>query len=174
MSDDDYFQSRSTGNDVVRKFEFKDLTSFNMRALEPLYGRSGGKQCPNCAIRFRDKDKYQAHLDWHFKQNAREHDRRGRSQARAWYLPTQQWHADMGGTAAEVAVSTPFAQEGDATEGEPEPEASTSRVKADPEQPACAVCQEKFAVLWLHDEEEWMYDNALTREDGRIVHADCN
>jgi hypothetical protein len=67
----------------VTKFDFKDLNVFNSRMLEPLYA-SAGKGCPTCGLRFQSKEKYQEHIDWHFKQNEREKSRAQRAQSRSW------------------------------------------------------------------------------------------
>eukprot|EP01094_Clydonella_sp_ATCC50884_P024897 TRINITY_DN6376_c0_g1_i2.p1 TRINITY_DN6376_c0_g1~~TRINITY_DN6376_c0_g1_i2.p1 ORF type:complete len:471 (+),score=37.49 TRINITY_DN6376_c0_g1_i2:386-1798(+) len=41
-------------------------------------------QCPNCALRFHERENMNEHMDWHFKMNKRENEKK--STSRGWYL----------------------------------------------------------------------------------------
>ena len=48
------------------------------------------QRCPNCGLRFDDLkgEKYQRHLDWHFKENQRAQDS-SRGVSRQWYFAVE-------------------------------------------------------------------------------------
>jgi pre-mRNA cleavage complex 2 protein Pcf11 len=99
-------------------------------------------QCKRCGRRFRERDEYSAHLDWHFQQNKRRRERKTAS--RAWLAPGTEWGAGPEGTAG----GGPDAAEvegGGRTEGAQQEE-ETAAVPADEGQTTCALCGEAFEV----------------------------
>ncbi len=155
------------------KLDFKDLHVRHPRALEPLYA-SAGKPCPSCGVRFQSNEKYQQHLDWHFKQNRRDEKTRAlRNQSRAWFVSASAWHQDTGNEAAQVAAeANPFGESAAAAAAAAAENVPPSRVLADESQPMCAICKEHFTRLWVEDEDQWMYDE-VERFGGSLVHSVC-
>lgn len=58
-------------------------------------------QCKQCALRFHagtngsGKQLYEAHLDWHFRQNRRQKDKLKKTMSRDWYLTVDDWVAEQ-------------------------------------------------------------------------------
>lgn len=165
---------------ILMKTDFRDLHVFNSRILDPLY-RGAGKACPNCGRRFPSQEVYSQHMDWHFKQNAREKSRLSRGQSRAWYVGAAQWHNDVAGDAASVAMAAnvfsaknneqqPAQEEPGDTAGVALP---VMRVLADEEHGACAICSERFDRVWDDSEETWVFEGALRCGNNSICHVDC-
>jgi hypothetical protein len=163
---------------ILMKTDFGDLHVFNSRALDPLYG-GAGKACPNCARRFTSQEVYNHHMNWHFKQNQREKSRIGRGQSRAWYLGASLWQNDVSGDSASVAMAAnAFVaknneqqdQDQGGTAGDSLP---VSRVPADENQAACAICVEKFDRVWDEAEEQWVFDDAMRCNNGALTHTQC-
>jgi len=66
-------------------------------------------QCKQCALRFAQQDKLNAHLDWHFELNKREQLRSKKPLSRQWYLSAEDWLETNGGlTAADKHRTVPF------------------------------------------------------------------
>ncbi len=112
-----------------------------------------GLQCKQCALRFPNsvvgKEKMDAHLDMHFRQNRSM--KQGKDESRDWYVLQHVWEqperGDVRQETTEQVVIDPH---------------SLKPVKAPSEGSfKCAICRDGFAKFWDDDEEEWMLRDAV-------------
>ncbi|KAJ3342952.1 hypothetical protein HDU93_000611 [Gonapodya sp. JEL0774] len=135
-----------------------------------------------CGFRFLPsedgKQRYSAHLDWHFRQNRRAREKTRKIVGRDWYLPEDDWVNTRELAAVEEknpfdgapGAGGPVGFEKDDL-GKKEPEAPQPSIKA-PEDDAviaagCPICGEKLEKYWDEDGEEWMVRNAVW-VDGKV------
>ncbi|KIY49317.1 hypothetical protein FISHEDRAFT_22185, partial [Fistulina hepatica ATCC 64428] len=125
-------------------------------------------QCKQCALRFPDSDvgkkALQDHLDMHFRQNRKASMNIGRGHSRGWFVSQDDWrneYSSQGKNRAEAEV----ADEAKADEAKlrasfvvvPHGEEASTVV--------CPVCKESFKSEFNEDDEEWVWRNAVKKED---------
>ncbi|KAJ3568610.1 hypothetical protein NP233_g5605 [Leucocoprinus birnbaumii] len=143
-------------------------------------------QCQQCGIRYPDttigKKRLEDHLDLHFRQNRKLSQNVGRGHDRSWFTSVEDWvNEPLGDTPNKVRT----------------PRVKSARVKAaatvermeknvdlesqyvtvppgDEAKPlACPICKETLRIEFLEDEEEWIWRNAVKKDD-RVYHATCH
>ncbi|WVW83930.1 hypothetical protein I302_105953 [Kwoniella bestiolae CBS 10118] len=142
------------------------------------------QRCKQCGMRFAsDDDKFQSHMDWHFRRNRKERESAGRGSHRRWLPRAEEWINDTYSQSAEAGPSTNPATNSPGKSSAsttisaerlqqlrekwikvPSPSTKTNTV--------CPVCKEAFVKEWSQDEEEWVWKNALNI-NGTIYHATC-
>ncbi|KAG8218602.1 hypothetical protein J3R82DRAFT_4245 [Butyriboletus roseoflavus] len=165
-----------TTADIVRKRPF--VVSF-------LYDRLPA-QCKQCGVRFSDdvsgKKAMDDHLDMHFRQNRKVNQNQGRGHSRSWFVSREDWlhegtsdlkgkrRADGSRTSSLKAAAAAEAVQRDA-------ELRAQFVVVPPGDEAksisCPICKETMKSEFLEDDEEWVWRNAVKRDD-RIYHATCH
>ncbi|TGZ58879.1 hypothetical protein CRM22_009378 [Opisthorchis felineus] len=122
-----------------------------------------GHQCSQCGLRFQSdlSPEFASHLDYHYMKNSSdESERRSRNfyqGARYWLLSET---VNDGGSQFDSETPLPDLQE------------SKCPAFADPSRNVCAVCYEKFDVIWDHEEEEWMLRDAVLVQE-KVYHPIC-
>lgn len=143
-------------------------------------------QCQQCGIRYPDttlgKKRLEDHLDLHFRQNRKLSQNLGRGHDRSWFISVEDWvHEPLGDTPSKVRM----------------PRVKSARVKAaalvekmeraidlesryvtippgdEAKLVACPICKETLQIEFLEDEEEWIWRNAVKKDD-RVYHATCH
>ncbi|KAG6378685.1 hypothetical protein JVT61DRAFT_12956 [Boletus reticuloceps] len=138
-----------TTTDIIRKRPF--VMSF-------LYDRLPA-QCKQCGVRFSDdasgKKAMEDHLDMHFRQNRKVNQNQGRGHSRScsWKSVAA---AEAAQRDAELRSQFVVVPPGD--------EAKSI---------SCPICKETMQSEFLEDDEEWVWRNAVKRDD-RIYHATCH
>ncbi|KAH8877771.1 Pre-mRNA cleavage complex 2 protein Pcf11 [Schistosoma japonicum] len=128
--------------------------------IDELYN---GHQCGQCGLRFQSdlSPEFAKHLDYHYMKNSScGQERRSRN----FYQSLQYW------------LISEMTREG-APQFEPgSPIHDLQEYKcaafADPSKNVCGVCYENFEVVWDHEEEEWMLQDAI-RVDDKVYHPIC-
>ncbi|OXA40463.1 Polyadenylation and cleavage factor 11 [Folsomia candida] len=132
-----------------------------------------GKQCATCGLRFPPDQnaKYEQHLDWHFRRNARSRKEKEdtgakKPQRRAWYYKLPEWILFEEIEDIEERAASMFETQGDADATTQSPGGIVS-----PEEcsvPAsshtgsvCPQCGENFESYYDQDKEEWRLRNAV-------------
>ncbi|VDM97555.1 unnamed protein product [Thelazia callipaeda] len=156
-----------------------DLKSFSMRALRIRYTsvveslHQKRRLCPNCGLRFSELkgEKYQQHLDWHFRENLRTNES---SRCRDWYLPADEWYEFSEQerlTASTSAGRSSAGRVDDATKD------NVSGIYSLPSDSVpskeCGVCKEKFEEYWDEDDDVWKLRDCMLGQEGRIFHPGC-
>ncbi|KAK4471340.1 hypothetical protein MN116_004776 [Schistosoma mekongi] len=128
--------------------------------IDELYN---GHQCGQCGLRFQSdlSPEFAKHLDYHYMKNSSYGQER---RSRNFYQSLQYW------------LISEMTREG-APQFEPgSPIHDLQEYKcaafADPLKNVCAVCYENFEVVWDHEEEEWMLQDAI-RVDDKVYHPIC-
>ncbi|KAI9063314.1 hypothetical protein FKP32DRAFT_1628211 [Trametes sanguinea] len=142
-------------------------------------------QCKQCGIRFpstsNGKKQFEDHLDMHFRQNRKASQAVGRGHSRSWFISLEDWiHGDSAdvkgkGRADGRAMSSKAAAAEEAAKREAELRAMHVVVPpGDEAKPiSCPICKEHLKSEFLEDEEEWVWRNAIKKDD-RIYHATCH
>uniref|UniRef100_A0A914XLI4 CID domain-containing protein n=1 Tax=Plectus sambesii TaxID=2011161 RepID=A0A914XLI4_9BILA len=161
----------------------KDLNMRSMKiryqsVIDALYQTQ--QRCPNCGLRFDDLkgEKYQRHLDWHFKENQRAQDS-SRGVSRQWYFAVEDWinYTEQGEDPASKAKSDVFEEINsrvEDTETNVVASSSVTTVAASdmPGDQSCAVCNEKFEEYWDEDDDAWKFKDCMLA-DGKAYHPTC-
>ncbi|CAH8850870.1 unnamed protein product [Trichobilharzia szidati] len=152
----------------VKKAEPPELGSYSWERFKNPYSVEidalyNGHQCGQCGLRFQSdlSPEFAKHLDYHYVKNSTYGQER---RSRNFYQPLQYW------------LITDMTREG-APQFEPgSPIHNLQEYKcaafADPSRNVCAVCYESFEVVWDHEEEEWMLQDAI-RVDDKVYHPIC-
>lgn len=146
------------------------IKEFDPDVVSALYSKIE-HQCPNCALRFGQREELSAHMDWHFQRNKRENEKK--SVSRGWYLTESAWVNSKGSEEASAsAEESPFFEESLKASTDGTEKWVTS---ADDSQDTCPVCEEKFNSSYDSDNDEWVYVHTLrsARLDNKILHVDC-
>lgn len=141
-------------------------------------------QCKQCGFRFVDdvegNERYNAHLDWHFRQNRRITERGNLNLSRDWFLPESAWieSSSVDTTSKETPVFTEPEADGAAADGTVNPKGQDDEVPESiiPMNPDlgrnCNICNEEIERFYDEEEDEWMMRNAII-EDGALYHYSC-
>ncbi|KAJ7068377.1 hypothetical protein C8F01DRAFT_1117955 [Mycena amicta] len=160
------------------KLSTADLTRKRAGITEFLYRRLTAK-CKQCGLRFPGADdgpEMQAHLDMHFAQNRKANQNIGRGHSRSWFVGIEDWVQDVKGKGreGERPVNAKAAAEAANAKREAELRAQYVVVPRGEEATAvsCPICKEQFKTEFLEDDEEWVWRNAVFKEE-RVYHATC-
>jgi len=140
-------------------------------------------QCKQCGRRFSDdavgKKKLEDHLDMHFRQKRKANQNIGRGHSRSWFTALDDWIHDAGDMKGKSRADRPLTGKLAAAEEKAKREAELRAmfVVVAPGEEAkpfsCPVCKEPMKCEFLEDEEEWVWKNAVKRDD-KIYHATCH
>ncbi|KAI0952130.1 hypothetical protein AcV7_008030 [Taiwanofungus camphoratus] len=143
-------------------------------------------QCKQCGIRFPDghkgKKKMEDHLDMHFRQNRKASQAVGRGHSRSWFIGVEDWIQDgsvnlkgKGRAGGFRLVNSSAAVAAEAAKREAELRALYVVVPpGDEAKPiSCPICKEPLKSEFLEDDEEWVWRNAVKKDD-KIFHATCH
>ncbi|XP_064636010.1 uncharacterized protein LOC135493085 [Lineus longissimus] len=148
-----------------------------------------GLQCNSCGVRFimEEKDKYQEHLDWHFRLNKKEKDEMKIAKFRKWYFDSQDWiDFEEIQDIEERARKNFFARthqaiqeaggsvfQSMASSSQPEQITSCPAASGDSENDdVCEICADPFEQFWDEESEEWHLKDAI-RVEGKTYHPVC-
>ncbi|KAJ7047260.1 hypothetical protein C8F04DRAFT_1058254 [Mycena alexandri] len=167
------------------KLSSTDIIRKRPDVVEFLYDRLAA-QCKQCGIRFPDtvfgKKRMEDHLDMHFKQNRKANQNIGRGHSRSWFVGVEDWvhdvSVDVKGKGREAGVRPMNAKAAAAAEvAKRDADLRAQYVvvprgeEANPV--ACPICKEQFKSEFLDDEEEWVWRNAVLKDE-RVYHATCH
>ncbi|KAF9268141.1 hypothetical protein L218DRAFT_954518 [Marasmius fiardii PR-910] len=141
-------------------------------------------QCKQCGIRFSDtasgKKELEDHLDMHFRQNLKANQNIGRGHSRSWFIGAEDWIHDVSdvkgkGRADFRPLNLKEVRAAEASKREAELRSQFVVVPAGDEAKtiSCPVCKEVLSPEFVEDDEEWVWKNAIKKED-RIYHATCH
>ncbi|KAI0353595.1 hypothetical protein OH77DRAFT_1458232 [Trametes cingulata] len=166
------------------KLTSADITRQRPPIVDLLYNNLA-TQCKQCGIRFpgsaNGKKQLEDHLDMHFRQNRKASQAVGRGHSRSWFVSLEDWiHGDSvdvkgkgradGRTLSSKAVAAEEAAKREA-------ELRAMHVVVPPGDEAkpisCPICKEQLKSEFLEDDEEWVWRNAVKKDD-RIYHATCH
>ncbi|KAI0719620.1 hypothetical protein C8T65DRAFT_635929 [Cerioporus squamosus] len=166
------------------KLTSSDITRQRAPITEMLYNRLP-TQCKQCSARFTDssvgKKQFEDHLDMHFRQNRKASQAVGRGHSRSWFITMEDWvHGEVidikgKGRADGRVVNSKAAAAEEAAKRDAELRAMFVVVPpGDEAKPiSCPICKEPLKSEFLEDDEEWVWRNAIKKED-RIYHATCH
>lgn len=148
-----------------------------------LYDRLPG-QCKQCGLRFSGspsaRQQLQEHLDLHFKQNRQASKSAGRGNSRNCFLVAEAWIRNEESTSDDSGKGVDSAVIHSTASGLPtqtEAELRSQFVVVPPGDEAkrisCPICKEHLKSEFLEDDEEWVWRNAVTKDD-KIYHATCH
>ena len=135
-------------------------------------------QCKQCGIRFTSdatgKKDMEDHMDMHFKQNRKASQSIGRGHSRSWYISLDDW-LDEQEKGKRSPTNTKTLAAAEAAERDANLQLQYVVVPPGEEaQPiACPICKESLKSEFLEDDEEWVWRNAVKRDD-KIYHATCH
>ncbi|XP_010511479.1 PREDICTED: polyadenylation and cleavage factor homolog 1-like [Camelina sativa] len=155
---------------------FDNPSSLNVRhesVIKSLYSDMP-RQCSSCGVRFKCQEEHSKHMDWHVRKNrtAKPVGRQGQQtkKSRGWLASASLWLSAATGGGMEQAAKPSFGGETQ----KKEEEQKQLVVPADENQKNCALCEEPFEEFFSHEDDDWMYKDAVyLNKKGRIVHAKC-
>ncbi|KAJ8086820.1 mRNA 3' end processing factor [Marasmius tenuissimus] len=141
-------------------------------------------QCKQCGVRFLDtasgKKELEDHLDMHFRQNLKANQNIGRGHSRSWFIGVEDWIHDVSdikgkGCADHRPLNPKAAAAAEAVKRDAELRSQFVVVPPGDESKtiSCPVCKEVLSPEFVEDEEEWVWKNAIKKDD-RIYHATCH
>jgi len=140
-------------------------------------------QCKQCGRRFSDdatgKKKFEDHLDMHFRQKRKANQNIGRGHSRSWFTALDDWIHDIGDLKGKSRADRPLTGKLAVAEEKAKLEAELRAmfVVVAPGEEAkpfsCPVCKDSMKCEFLEDEEEWVWKNAIKKDD-KIYHATCH
>lgn len=139
------------------------------------------RQCSSCGVRFKCQEDHSNHMDWHVRKNRMAKDanktttrlNQKPNKSRDWFASSSLWLTAANGGRIEAAKAS-FNANGE-TQKEKEEEQQRV-VPADENQKMCALCEEPFEEFFSHEDDDWMYKDAVylnMNKLGPIVHAKC-
>ncbi|PCH41107.1 hypothetical protein WOLCODRAFT_137194 [Wolfiporia cocos MD-104 SS10] len=166
------------------KLTSADIVKRRSHIVQFLYERLP-TQCKQCGVRFLDgvkgKKQMEEHLDMHFRQNRKASQAVGRGHSRSWFVSVEDWIHDGAvdikgkGRADGRVLHTSAAVAAEAAKREAELRSQHVVVPpGDEAKPiSCPICKEPLKSEFLEDDEEWVWRNAVRRDD-KIYHATCH
>ncbi|ORY33968.1 hypothetical protein BCR39DRAFT_517977 [Naematelia encephala] len=162
------------------------LNSLDLNAKHALPLSHLSRRCHQCSKRFPEGDqaKFDAHMDWHYRRNRREHETSGRGAHRKWLPRAEEWINDFSvpdagpsksSTQSANSLSLPTAL---TPARVAELQLKSVPVPQDPTKASqpCPICKDVFKKEWDEVEEEWVWRNAVRVKNDkidRIFHAVC-
>nr|GAT59894.1 predicted protein [Mycena chlorophos] len=160
------------------KLTTADITRKRPGITEFLYSRLTSK-CKQCGLRFPGADdgpEMTAHLDMHFAQNRKANQNVGRGHSRSWFVGVEDWVQDVKGKGREGDRPVNAKAAAAAADAQREKELRAQYVVVPRGEEAtpvsCPVCKEQFKSEFLDEDEEWVWRNAVYKDD-RVYHATC-
>ncbi|CCM03154.1 uncharacterized protein FIBRA_05276 [Fibroporia radiculosa] len=166
------------------KLTSADIVRQRLNVASLLYKRLP-VQCKQCGVRFPDGPKgrktMEGHLDMHFRQNRKASQAVSRGYSRSWFISVEDWVHDGSidikgkGRADGRKINSSAAAAAEAAKREAELRALFVVVPpGDEAKPiSCPICKEILKSEFLEDDEEWVWRNAVRRDD-KIYHATCH
>ncbi|KAL9712870.1 mRNA 3' end processing factor [Leucoagaricus gongylophorus] len=146
-------------------------------------------QCQQCGMRYPDtilgRKHLEDHLDLHFRQNHKLSQNPGRGHDRSWFTSVEDWVHESSRDATNkprTSRSTSLRVKALTTvEGvEQGVNVELRYVTVPPgdeakllSHPICPICKETLQVEFLEEEEEWIWRNAIKKDD-KVYHATCH
>ena len=127
-------------------------------------------QCQHCGIRFPESSKQELndHLDWHFR--ITKEKKKVTAKCRQWYHPVEHW-LDLTDARGKDERERSNVFEDVVSEHSKQEQESNVPV-LDQKDATCSVCREGLDTFFHDEEEEWMYRNAI-RKDNVLYHQTC-
>lgn len=139
-------------------FDLDILKKRDEAAIDELYDQLTCVCC-NCGLRKRTEAEMKVHLDWHYVQNnLKALSADAPRSSRMWFKTPQEWvkkrlFVDAVETKIEIA---------DPVIGTPKPAPQQRfKIPVSDRKDFCTVCGEKFEQFWDHEEDCWMFDEAV-------------
>ncbi|KXN86429.1 hypothetical protein AN958_10291 [Leucoagaricus sp. SymC.cos] len=142
-------------------------------------------QCQQCGIRYPDtalgKKHLEDHLDLHFRQNRKLSQNSDRGHDRSWFTSVENWvhepSLDSPNKSRILKIkSTHETTVATAQKTENKVDLKSQYVTVPPGDEAkplsCPICKEILQIEFLEDEEEWIWRNAVKKDD-KVYHATC-
>jgi pre-mRNA cleavage complex 2 protein Pcf11 len=139
-------------------------------------------QCQQCGIRYPDttlgKKQLEDHLDLHFKQNRKLNQSLGRGHDRSWFTNVEDWVQELSNVKNQQSfrIDTHEKDTGPTEKMQSQTSLKSQYVTVPPGDEAkplsCPICKETLSIEFLEDEEEWVWKNAVKKDD-RVYHATC-
>lgn len=184
--DSDRLESRAYRDSILRHsvaLTTSDVTRpRNHLIIECLYDTQS-TQCKQCGQRFADspsgQKKLEKHLDMHFVQNRQASQQTGRGHHRGWFISLDDWindTVDVKGKGVDRGPARGRAAEA-ADQVKRNEELRAMFVVVPPGDEAksirCPICKETLKSEFLEDDEEWVWKNAVKKDD-TVYHATCH
>ncbi|KAI5893471.1 uncharacterized protein SCHCODRAFT_02621902 [Schizophyllum commune H4-8] len=175
-------ESRSYRRTILRqkvKLNSAELSRTKPPVVDILYDKLP-VQCKQCGRRFGEsaqgRKDYQSHLDMHFRQNRKATQDLGRGHSRSWFVDFEDWVHDVAGDVKGKRRADATKDEAAEEEAKRHAELAAQFVVIPPGEEAlpmpCPICKEHLKSEFLEDEEEWVWRNAVRKED-KLYHATC-
>ncbi|OBZ70297.1 Uncharacterized protein C4G9.04c [Grifola frondosa] len=168
------------------KLTSSDITKRRPPIIHFLY-KQAPVQCKQCAIRFSDgvkgKKDFEDHLDMHFRQNRKASQAVGRGHSRSWFVGVEDWIHDgvidnkgKGRADGSRLVNAKAVAAAEAAKREAELRALHVVVPpGDEAKPiSCPICKEPLKSEFLEDDEEWVWRNAVKKDDRVYLSCDVS
>lgn len=157
----------------------------NGAPLAALHHNRLAAQCKQCGLRFSDspqgKKDMEAHLDMHFRQNRTATHNVGKGHSRSWFIGVDDWIHDVTDVKGKGRADGPRVtmKEAAAVEAKKrDAELRALHVVVPPGDEAksirCPICQETLKCEFLEDEEEWVWRNAIRKDDKVCLHLELS
>ncbi|KAG2322050.1 hypothetical protein Bca52824_015263 [Brassica carinata] len=140
------------------------------------------RQCSSCGVRFKCQEEHSKHMDWHVRKNRMAKDATRATattrvsqkpkKSRDWFASSSLWLSAATGATVEGAKPV-F---GETQKTKEEVKQQQHMVPADENQKMCALCLESLEEFFSHEEDDWMYRDAVylnMNGSGPIVHVNC-
>ncbi|KAL0701016.1 hypothetical protein Bca4012_057138 [Brassica carinata] len=140
------------------------------------------RQCSSCGVRFKCQEEHSKHMDWHVRKNRMSKDAirvatntrvsQKPKKSRDWFASSSLWLSAATGATVEGAKPA-F---GEVQKTKEEVKQQQHMVHADENQKMCALCLESLEEFFSHEEDDWMYRDAVylnMNGSGPIVHVNC-
>lgn len=139
------------------------------------------RQCSSCGVRFKCQEEHSKHMDWHVRKNRMAKDAtkamttrvsQKPKKSRDWFASSSLWLSAATGAAVEGAKPA-F---GETQKTKEEEKQQQHMVHADENQKMCALCLESLEEFFSHEEDDWMYRDAVylhMNGSGPIAHVKC-
>ncbi|KAL1747711.1 hypothetical protein HDZ31DRAFT_31382 [Schizophyllum fasciatum] len=175
-------ESRSYRRTILRqkvKLTSAELSRTKPPVVDILYDKLP-IQCKQCGRRFGEsaqgRKDYQAHLDMHFRQNRKATQDLGRGHSRSWFVDVEDWVHDVAGDVKGKRRADAAKDEAAEEDAKRHAELAAQFLVIPPGEEAlpipCPICKEHLKSEFLEDEEEWVWRNAVRKED-KLYHATC-
>ncbi|KAJ4884089.1 Polyadenylation and cleavage factor-like protein 5 [Raphanus sativus] len=139
------------------------------------------RQCSSCGVRFKCQEEHSKHMDWHVRKNRMAKDAtkamttrvsQKPKKSRDWFASSSLWLSAATGATVEGAKPA-F---GGTQKTKEEEKQQQHMVHADENQKMCALCLESLEEFFSHEEDDWMYRDAVylhMNGSGPIAHVKC-
>ncbi|KAF8048253.1 hypothetical protein N665_2591s0008 [Sinapis alba] len=167
--------------DVGLDFDKINLNLRHESVVKSLYSDMP-RQCSSCGVRFKCQEEHSKHMDWHVRKNRMAKDAIKATtttrvslkpkKSRDWFASSSLWLSAATGATVE-GVKPAF---GETQKTKEEEKQQQHMVPADENQKMCALCLEALEEFFSHEDDDWMYRDAVylnMNGSGPIVHVNC-